>query len=127
MLAPKHRPIAAGVAGLVAIVPILTIGTLHGKTQGTKNIAESERQARLEAVAKSYLSNNCYINQSPEIVIGAELRVNGRAQSVCLTLKDESRFGFIEYQGATLTIVDAFSRKDVDAKISTLGAKNNAR
>jgi hypothetical protein len=124
MIPPKHRPIVAGVFGFVCLVPILTMGTLHGKTQGTKNEAENQRQDRLEAVAKASLSNNCYINPAAEIVVGAEFKVNGRAQSVCVTLKDNSRYGFIEYQKGVLTIVDAFSQKEVNAKISTLGVKS---
>ena len=121
MLPPKHRPIAAGLAMAVSIAPLFTIGVMNGKTQGVKNEAELGRQDRLEAVSKAYLSQNCYI--VPAIIVGAEVPVQGRAQSVCITLKDESRFGFIEYQKATLTAIDAFSQKEVKAKISTLGVK----
>lgn len=123
MLPPKHRPIAAGVACVIALAPIAVMGTMRGTVQTGKNEAETERQSRLEAVAKAYLSQNCYVSPSPEIVVGAEFRVNGRAQSVCITLKDGSRFGYIEYQKSTLTITDAFSKKELDAKISTLGKK----
>ena len=124
MIPPKQRPIAASIASLVAIVPLLTIGITHGKTQGIKNDAETDRSNRLEAVAKASLSENCYIVES--IVIGAEVPVIGRSQSVCIRLKDYSRYGFIEYQKSTLTAIDAFSRKEVQSKISTLGVKTNA-
>lgn len=124
MIPPKHRPIVAGLACFIALAPIVTMGTLHGKTQGVKNEAETERQSRLEAVSKAFLSDNCY--QSETIIVGAEFPVQGRSQSVCVRIKDGSRFGFLEYQKATLTITDAFSNKEVKAKISTLG-KSNAR
>ena len=119
MIPPKQRPIVAAIASLVAIVPLLTMGTIRGQSQGIKNEAETDRQNRLEAVAKSSLSQNCYIVEA--IVIGGEINVKGRAQSVCITLKDGSRFGFIEYQKGVLTAIDSFSRKDVKSKISTLG------
>ena len=121
MIPPKHRPIAAGLAAAVAITPLFTMGVMNGKTQGVKNEAETARQDRLEAVSKAYLSNNCYI--VPAIIVGSEVPVQGRAQSVCISLKDESRLGFIEYQKGALTAIDAFSQKEVKAKISTLGVK----
>jgi hypothetical protein len=125
MLPPKHRPIAAGLACLIAVVPIITIGTMHGKTQGVKTQAETDRQARLEAVSKAFLSENCYITK--DITVGAEFPVKGHAQTTCIAFSDGSRFGFIEYQKEILTVTDAFSRKEVNSKISTLGAKSNAR
>ncbi len=121
MIPPQHRPIAAGLASLVAIVPLLTIGVIQGKSQGIANNAEDERQHRLEAVAKASISQNCYVVGA--IVVGAEVPVVGRAQSVCITLKDQSRYGFMEYQKGVLTAIDAFSAKEVKAKISTLGVK----
>jgi len=121
MLAPKHRPIAAGLACLVSLAPICMIGALKGQSQGIKNEAEADRQARLEAVAKASISDNCY--QVTEITVGAEFFVKGRSQSVCIALKDGTRYGFIEYQKTILTVTDAFSQKDVKAKISTLGVK----
>ncbi len=121
MIAPKHRPIAAGLACLIALAPIAVMGTMRGTAQTGKNEAETDRQSRLEAVAKSSLSDNCY--QAAEITVGAEFPVKGRSQSVCIVLKDSSRYGFIEYQKSTLTVTDAFSRKEVQAKISTLGKK----
>lgn len=122
MIPPSKRPIVASIASLVAIVPLLTIGISHGRSQGMKNDAETDRSNRLEAVAKASLSENCYIVQS--IVIGAEVPVIGRSQSVCIRLKDYSRYGFIEYQKGVLTAIDAFSRKEVQSKISTLGVTN---
>ena len=121
MIPPKHRPIAAGLACFISLAPIVTMGTVHGKTQGVRNEAEIARQSRLEAIAKASLSDNCYLTEA--IVVGAEFPVVGRSQSVCITLNDRSRYGFIEYQKATLTVVDAFSAKEVNAKISTLGVK----
>ena len=121
MIPPKHRPIAGAVACLISLAPIFTIGALNGQSQGTKNIAEADRQSRLEAVSKASLSDNCYI--SSEITVGAEFVVKGRSQSVCIALKDGSRYGFIEYQKSTLTVTDAFSQKEVRSKISTLGPK----
>ncbi len=121
MIQPKLRPIAAGVACFIALAPIVTLGALHGKTQGVKNTAEIDRQERLTAVAKAFVADNCY--QSEAITVGAEFPVKGRSQSVCVRIKDGSRFGFLEYQKATLTITDAFSNKEVQAKISTLGVK----
>jgi hypothetical protein len=121
MIPPKHRPIAAGLALGLALTPIVTIGVFHGQGRAVKNEAEIQRQSQLEAVAKAHLSNNCYTAES--IVVGAEFRVQGRSQSVCIALKDGSRFGFIEYQKEVLTVTHAFSKKDVQAKISTLGKK----
>ena len=121
MIPPKHRPIAGAVACLISIAPIFTIGALNGRSQGTKSIAETDRQSRLEAVAKTSLSDNCY--QAAEITVGAEFVVKGRSQSVCIALKDGTRYGFIEYQKSTLTVTDAFSQKEVKSKISTLGTK----
>lgn len=123
MIPPKHRPTAAIVAVAISFAPLLTMGAMNGKTQGVKNQSEAERQERLEAVAKSSLSQNCYI--VPAIVIGAEVPVVGRAQSVCIRLKDSSRYGFIEYQKGTLTAIEAYSSKEVQSKISTLGVKKN--
>ena len=117
MIPPKHRPIAGAVAGLISLAPIFTIGTLNGQSQGVKNVAETDRQSRLEAVSKASLSDNCY--QAAEITVGAEFLVKGKSQSVCIALKDGSRYGFIEYQKSTLTVTDAFSQKEVKAKIST--------
>ena len=117
MIPPKHRPIAGAVACLISIAPIFTIGALNGQSQGTKNVAEADRQSRLEAVSKAFLSDNCY--QAAEITVGAEFVVKGRSQSVCIALKDSSRYGFIEYQKTQLTVADAFSQKEVKAKIST--------
>ena len=121
MIPPKQRPIVAAIASLLAIAPLLTIGSIKGQSQGIKNNAETDRQNRLEAVAKSSLSQNCYLVDA--IVIGGEINVKGRAQSICITLKDGSRYGFIEYQKGSLIAIDAFSRKEVQAKISTLGVK----
>ena len=121
MLPPKHRPIAGAVACLIALAPICTMGAFKGQSQGIKNNAETDRQSRLEAVAKASLSDNCYITS--EITVGAEFPVRGRSQTVCIALKDGSRYGFIEYQKTTLTVTDAFSQKEVKAKISTLGVK----
>ena len=117
MIPPKHRPIAGAVACLISLAPIFTIGTMNGRSQGVKNIAETDRQSRLEAVSKASLSDNCYITS--EINVGAEFPVKGRSQTVCIALKDGSRYGFIEYQKSTLTVTDAFSQKEVKAKIST--------
>ena len=124
MILPSQRPIAASIASVFAVIPLLTMGTIHGKSQGVRNHAETDRQNRLEAVAKSSLSQNCYIVKA--IVIGVEIPVEGRSQSVCIRLKDHSRYGFIEYQKDILTAIDAFSNKEVQSKISTLGAKKNA-
>jgi len=121
MIPPKHRPIAGSFACLISLAPIFAIGTLNGRSQGTKNVAEADRQSRLEAVSKAELSNNCY--QAAEIIVGAEFVVKGLSQSVCIALKDGSRYGFIEYQKSTLTVTNAFSQKEVKAKISTLGTK----
>ena len=121
MIPPKHRPIAGLVACLISIAPIFTIGALNGRSQGTKNIAEADRQSRLEAVSKASLSDNCYLTS--QITVGAEFPVKGRAQTVCIALKDGTRYGFIEYQKSVLTVVDAFSRKEIRSKISTLGTK----
>jgi hypothetical protein len=123
MIPPKHRPIAGAFFGLIALAPILTMGTVKGQSQGIKNEAETARQSRLEAVAKASISDNCYIAPIG-IAVGAEFPVVGKSQSVCITLKDNSRYGFIEYQKGVLTIVDAFSQKEVKAKISTLGVKS---
>lgn len=121
MIPPKYRAyIGFGVA-LVALVPTITLGTFKGQTQGTKNEAETNRQSRLEAVSKSSLSDNCYIVS--EIVIGQEIPIKGKAQSVCIALSNGSRFGYIEYQKAILTVTDAFSAKEIKSKISTLGVK----
>ena len=117
MIPPKHRPIAGAFACLISLAPIVTIGAFKGQSQGIKNIAEADRQARLEAVSKSSLSDNCYITS--EITVGAEFPIKGRSQSVCIALKDGSRYGFIEYQKSTLTVTDAFSQKEVKSKIST--------
>jgi hypothetical protein len=117
MIPPKHRPIAGAVACLISLAPIFTIGALNGRSQGTKNIAETDRQSRLDAVSKASLSDNCY--QAAEITVGAEFLVKGRSQSTCIALKDGTRYGFIEYQKSTLTVTDAFSQKEVKAKIST--------
>ena len=117
MIPPKHLPIAGAVACLISLAPIFTIGTMNGRSQGTKNMAEADRQSRLEAVSKASLSDNCY--QAAEITVGAEFLVKGKSQSVCIALKDGSRYGFIEYQKSTLTVADAFSQKEVKAKIST--------
>ena len=121
MIPPKHRPIAGAVACLISLAPIFTIGALNGQSQGTKNVAETDRQARLEAVSKASLSDNCY--RAPEITVGAEFVVKGRSQSVCIALPNGKRYGFIEYQKSTLTVTDAFSQKEVKSKISTLGTK----
>ena len=121
MIPPKHRPIAGAVACLISLAPIFTIGALNGQSQGTKNVAETDRQSRLEAVSKASLSDNCYITS--EITVGSEFPVKGRSQSVCIALKDGTRYGFIEYQKSTLTVTDAFSQKEIKAKISTLGTK----
>lgn len=121
MIPPKYRAyIGLGVA-LVALVPTITLGTFKGQTQSDKNEAETNRQARLEAVSKSSLSDNCYILN--EIVVGQEIIVKGRSQSVCIALSDGSRYGFIEYQKGLLTVTDSFSAKEVKSKISTLGVK----
>ena len=117
MIPPKHRPIAGAVACLISLAPIFTIGALNGQSQGTKNVSETNRQSRLEAVSKASLSDNCYITS--EITVGAEFVVKGRSQTVCIALKDGSRYGFIEYQKSTLTVTDAFSQKEVKSKIST--------
>ena len=124
MIPPSQRPIVASIASVFAVIPLLTMGAVNGKSQGIKNDAETDRQKRLETVAKASQSENCYIVQA--IVIGAEIQVEGRSQSVCVRLADESRYGFIEYQKGVLTAIDAFSRKEVQAKISTLGIKKNA-
>jgi hypothetical protein len=121
MIPPKHRPIAGAVACLISLAPIFTIGALNGQSQGTKNVAEADRQARLEAVSKSALANNCYVTS--EITVGAEFPVKGRAQTVCIALPNGKRYGFIEYQKSTLTVTDAFSQKEIRSKISTLGTK----
>ena len=121
MIPPKHRPIAGAAACLISIAPIFTIGALNGQSQGTKNIAETDRQARLEAVSKASLSDNCYITS--EITVGAEFVVKGRSQTVCIALQNGKRYGFIEYQKSVLTVVDAFSQKEIRSKISTLGTK----
>ena len=121
MIPPKHRPIAGAVACLISLAPIFTIGALNGQSQGTKNIAEADRQSRLEAVSKASLSDNCYLTS--QITVGAEFPVKGRAQTVCIALKNGSRYGFIEYQKPTLTVTDAFSQKEIRSKISTLGIK----
>ena len=84
MIPPKHRPIAGAVACLISLAPIFTIGALNGQSQGTKNIAETDRQSRLEAVSKASLSDNCYITS--EITVGAEFVVKGRSQSVCICI-----------------------------------------
>ena len=118
MIPPKHRPIAGAVACLISLAPIFTIGALNGQSQGTKNIAEADRQSRLEAVSKASLSDNCYV--ASQITVGAEFPVKGRAQTVCIALKDGSRYGFIEYQKTQLTVADAFSQKEIKSKISTL-------
>ena len=125
MIPPKQRPIVAAIASLLAIVPLFIFGTIRGQSQGLKNEAETTRQSRLESVAKAVLSENCYIVES--IVIGGEVPVIGRAQAICIRLKDGSRYTFIEYQKGVLTAIDAFSRKEVQAKISTLGVPKNAR
>ena len=117
MIPPKHRPIAGAFACLISLAPIFTIGAMNGRSQGTKNALETDRQARLEAVSKSSLSDNCYITS--EITVGAEFVVKGRSQTVCIALKDGSRYGFIEYQKSKLTVADAFSQKEVKSKIST--------
>ena len=117
MIPPKHRPIAGAVACLISLAPIFTIGTMNGRSQGTKNIAETDRQSRLEAVSKASLSDNCYITS--EITVGAEFVVKGRSQTVCIALSNGLRYGFIEYQQATLTVTDSFSQKEVKSKIST--------
>ena len=117
MIPPKHRPIAGAFACLISLAPIFTVGTMNGRSQSTKNIAETDRQARLEAVSKASLSDNCYITS--EITVGAEFVVKGRSQTVCIALKNGTRYGFIEYQKSTLTVTDAFSQKEVKAKIST--------
>lgn len=117
MIPPKHRPIAGAVACLISIAPIFTIGALNGRSQGTKNVAETDRQSRLEAVSKASLSDNCYITS--QIIIGSEFVVKGRSQTVCIALNDGSRYGFIEYQKSTLTVTDSFSQKEVNSKIST--------
>ena len=117
MIPPKHRPIVGAVAALISLAPIFTIGALNGRSQGTKNVAEAVRQSRLKAVAMASLSDNCY--QAAEITVGAEFPVRGRSQSVCIALKDGTRYGFIEYQKSTLTVTDAFSQKEVKSKIST--------
>lgn len=116
---PNHRPILAVLVCVVAIVPIVTTGTFKGSTQANKNDLEADRQARLEAVSKSSLSENCYIVN--EVVIGQEITVKGRSQSLCITLSDGSRYGYIEYQKGLLTVTDSFSKKEVQSKISTLG------
>ena len=121
MIPPKHRPIAGAVACLISLAPIFTIGALNGQSQGTKSIAEADRQSRLTAVSKAFLSDNCYITS--QITVGAEFVVKGRSQSVCIALKDGSRYGFIEYHKSTLTVTDAVSQKEVRSKISTLGTK----
>ena len=121
MIPPKHRPIAGAAACLISLAPIFTIGALNGRSQGTKNVAETDRQSRLEAVSKASLSDNCYITS--EITVGAEFVVRGRSQTVCIALKNGSRYGFIEYQKSTLTVTDAFSQKEIRSKISTLGTK----
>ncbi len=121
MIPPKYRPwIGFGVV-LVALVPTITLGTYKGQSQGIKNEAETNRQARLEAVSKSSLSDNCYILN--EIVVGQEIEVKGKSQSVCIALSDGSRFGYIEYQKGALTVTDSFSAKEIKSKISTLGVK----
>ena len=121
MIPPKHRPIAGAFACLISIAPLFTIGALNGRSQGTKNIAEADRQSRLEAVSKASLSDNCYV--ASQITVGAEFPIKGRSQSVCIALKDGSRYGFIEYQKTQLTVTDAFSQKEIRSKISTLGTK----
>ena len=117
MIPPKHRPIAGAFACLISIAPIFTIGALNGRSQGIKNVAETDRQSRLEAVSKASLSDNCY--RASEITVGAEFVVRGRSQTVCIALKNGTRYGFIEYQKSTLTVTDAFSQKEVKSKIST--------
>lgn len=117
MIPPKHRPIAGAVACLISLAPIFTIGAMNGRSQGTKNAAETDRQSRLEAVSKASLSDNCYITS--QINVGAEFSVRGRSQSVCIALPNGKRYGFIEYQQATLTVTDSFSQKEVKSKIST--------
>ena len=117
MIPPKHRPIAGIVACLISLAPIFTIGALNGQSQGTKNVAETDRQSRLEAVSKASLSDNCYITS--EITVGAEFPVKGRAQTVCIALQNGKRYGFIEYQKSVLTVTDAFSQKEIKSKIST--------
>ena len=117
MIPPKHRPIAGAFACLISIAPIFTIGALNGQSQGTTNVADTDRQSRLEAVSKASLSDNCYITS--EITVGADFVVKGRSQTVCIALRNGSRYGFIEYQKSTLTVTDAFSQKEVKAKIST--------
>jgi hypothetical protein len=121
MIAPQHRPIAAGLALFVSFAPLATTGLSKGSAQSAKNAAETDHQNRLESVAKEFLAENCYL--SNEVTVGAEFLVQGRSQSVCVMKKDGDRFGFIEYQKQTLTVTDSFSRKQVNAKISTLGAK----
>ena len=122
MIPPKQRPIVAAIASLLAVIPLLTVGTIRGQSQGIKNEAETIRQSRLEAVAKASLSENCYVVET--IVVGAEVPVIGRAQAICIRLKDGTRYAFIEYQKGVLTAIDSFSRKEVKAKISTLGKPN---
>ncbi len=117
MIPPKHRPIAGIVACLISLAPIFTIGAMNGRSQGTKNVAETDRQSRLEAVSKASLSDNCYITS--EITVGAEFPVKGRAQTVCIALQNGKRYGFIEYQKSVLTVTDAFSQKEIKSKIST--------
>ena len=121
MIPPKQRPIVASIITAMSLIPIAITGMFHGQIQGAKNEAELNRSNHLEAVSKAFMSENCYIVE--DIVIGGEINIKGRSQSICIQLQNSSRFGFIEYQKGALITVDAFSQKEVQAKKSTLGVK----
>lgn len=121
MIPPKQRPIVASIASVFAVMPLLTVGITHGKTQGLKNEDESLRLERLTTVTQDSMAQKCYVNIGPidKISKGTIIRITD-AVPASSCIRDDHRYGFIGIVKGQVTVLEAFSPKEVQSEKSNL-------
>jgi hypothetical protein len=118
MVKPAHRVPIACFCVLVSIGPAIGFVVSQGQTQGVKNADESLRLERLTTVTQGVMAQKCYVN-SVQISKGTILSIPD-AVTASSCIKDDRRYGFIGIVKGQVTVLEAFSPKEVESEKSNL-------
>lgn len=118
MVKPAHRVPIACFCIFVSIGPAIGFVVSSGQTQGSKNADESLRLERLTTVTQGEMAQKCYVN-SRQISKGTILAIpDAVPASSCV--KDDRRYGFIGIVKGQVTVLEAFSPREIESEKSNL-------